>query len=150
MTEKRRRIMRDFRISELSAVARPAQTHARRTIIKRADDKEQEDMNKIASFTTLDDAVEHLQNVHKCGRLEATQKAGRRFPDLVEKYNQEGEEIGKRAAEKIAKARAKPEAVEDFDRCVDEVAKRDSIPRHVAMSRATRENPAAFEAYQEA
>ena len=40
------RIMRKFTISELSAVDRPAQVHARSVLLKRADDKEPENENR--------------------------------------------------------------------------------------------------------
>ncbi|RWD51234.1 MAG: hypothetical protein EOS25_13920 [Mesorhizobium sp.] len=44
--EKRRRVMTEFAISELSAVDRPAQQHARMTIMKR-DDADRENVLKL-------------------------------------------------------------------------------------------------------
>ena len=54
--------------------------------------------------------VEHLQNTLKCGRTQAMSRAAERFPTLVAKFNDEGREIARRAAEDLAKSRTRPGA----------------------------------------
>lgn len=57
--EKRRRVMRQFRLTEVSAVDKPAQEHATAVIIKRGDDKETEmlDMNTTNGLATAVEKV---------------------------------------------------------------------------------------------
>ncbi|MCC0059104.1 MAG: hypothetical protein H6886_07520 [Hyphomicrobiaceae bacterium] len=155
MTQERRPArLRAIKLYELSLVDAPANPHARVTLFKRDVRTEKEETmlqkNEPLGFDTLDDAVEHLQNTLKCGRTQAMSRAAERFPTLVAKFNDEGREIARRAAEDLAKSRTRPGAVEDFERCVDEVAKRDGCTRTAAMRRAAEEYPGAFAAYRSA
>ena len=152
---KRRRIMRDFVIKELSAVDRPAQAHALAVVIKHTHD-EGRDMqlakitrDKPLSFDTFEDACAHLAKVHGLSKLGAMEKAAREHPDLVEEYNHVGIEIAKNAAEAAA-PRPVPLAVSNFNKRVTEVMARDKIDRLGAMEKVTKEFPAEFDAYQSA
>ncbi len=69
------------------------------------------------------------------------------YPDLVKRYNDDGERITKTAA---AKPRSISKAVQDFEIAVDEIVKRDGINRSAAMSKARTEHPDTFAAYQNA
>ena len=67
---RKRRIMREFSIEELSAVDKPAQAHARMTIMKRdSSEDEKMDFQKIIdqprAFDSFEEAVEHLKTVHR-------------------------------------------------------------------------------------
>ena len=119
MTQERRPArLRAIKLYELSLVDAPANPHARVTLFKRDVRTEKEETmlqkNEPLGFDTLDDAVEHLQNTLKCGRTQAMSRAAERFPTLVAKFNDEGREIARRAAEDLAKSRTRPGAVEDF------------------------------------
>jgi hypothetical protein len=149
----RKRIMREFTISEISAVDRPAQTHAVKTLMKRADKQEHDDMqiqkidnDEVASFDTLDEAVRHLEKLHP-SRSAAMSAAAERYPELVKRFNSEGVEIAKAAADALA-PRSITKAEQDFELAVDEIVKRDKCPRSDAMSKARTEHPDAFRAYQ--
>lgn len=161
MTEqKRRRIMRDFVIRELGAVDRPAQAPAVAVLMKRADDprKEQDDMQKQmtyardipTSFATLDDAINFLMAQQGYTRLNAMTQAANQNPDLVAKYQREGEQVAKAAADEVAKVRAAPPAVAAFEKRVGEVMGRDKVGRLSALEKAQAEFPDEFEAYQSA
>lgn len=151
--QKRRRIMRVFKINELSAVDRPAQGHALAVLIKRVDTREQQvshDADTPHPFNTLEDAVAYLQSVQGMTKLGALERAGEQHPDLVRKFNSDGEQIAKAAADEAAKARRKPKAAEDFEGIVSSIAKRDGLQRHRALEIARLEHPDQFEAYQAA
>jgi hypothetical protein len=153
---KRRRIMRSFRIDELSACDRPAQKHALAVLMKRADDEQEYDemqFEKITrdeptSFPTLEAAMEHLQKLGM-SKLDAMSKAADRHPDLLAKYQHDGERIAKAAAA-AATPRPIAKAVRDFEERVTEVMSRDKITKLAALEKAAKEHPAEFEAYQEA
>ena len=155
---KRRRVMKDFRITELSAVDSPAQKHARAVFMKRADEPQEQDMDfeKITyarerplSFATLGDCVSFLMGQQGYSRLDAMEKVARDAPDLVEKFNREGEAIAKSIAEANA-PRPVAKAVADFDKRVAEIQARDRCSKLAALEKAAREYPAEFSAYQEA
>jgi hypothetical protein len=137
---KRRRIMREFRIHELSAVDRPAQEGAVAVIVKRYPQEHVMQFHKIggdrvASFGTLDEAVAHLAKAHGMPKLDAMEKAAAQYPDLVRRFNEDGERIGKAAAAAAA-PRPASRALLAFQDRVDQIAKRDGCPRYVAMERA--------------
>lgn len=147
--KRRRRIMREFVITELSAVDRPAQEPARMAIIKRAEDTESEmDVTKIASFARFGDAVAAVAKSEDIPTHEAMSRVRAARPDLVERYNAEGREAAARAATAAEAARAPrfTKAELAFEDRVDEIAKARGIPRHAAMSAARTRYPDEFEA----
>ena len=141
MTTKKKRIMREFEISEISAVDRPAQAHARMSVMKR---------EEPVGFDSFEAAVDHLAKFHECSRTDAMSMAARAHPALIEKYNAEGREQIVKAAHAAQKARTKPEAVTAFHKCVEDVARRDNCSRTEALRRARTEHPEEFSSYEEA
>jgi len=101
-------------------------------------------------YDTFEDALRAMSEAEGCTRLDAMEKAARAHPDLLDAYQQEGEELAKAAAAKTAKARARPEAEGDFLMLVDEIARRDGMPRYRAMEIARRQSPEKFRAFQSA
>lgn len=153
---KRRRIMKDFRITELSAVDRPAQGHALAVLMKRADDEQEYGMqvqkvggDRVASFDSFEEAMQAIREREGCAQLRAMEEAASRHPDLLRKYNDEGERIAK-AAQDAAAPKPVAMAVTDFNRRVDEVMARDKVNKLEAMEKAAREFPAELDAYQSA
>lgn len=74
----KRREMQEFKITELSGVDRPAQAHAKMTIMKRADPLDEEDLNKGAR--NMPDDNKELEGLQKqvaelTAKLEAATKA---------------------------------------------------------------------------
>lgn len=57
--KRRKRIMRTFKLNEISAVDRPAQAHAKMTIMKRADDS----VEKLILLTSEDEGHQHSINI---------------------------------------------------------------------------------------
>ena len=154
---KRRRVMRAFKIHEISSVDNPAQVHARMTIMKRADaQQEQDDMmqfekiggDRVASFDNLEDAIGHLMDIQKCSRLTAMEQAASTQPGLVRKYNDEGERIAK-AAQDAAASRPVAKSARDFEKRVTEIMHRDRINKLDAMAKVPHEFPVEFSAYQD-
>lgn len=152
--QTKRRIMRDFEITELSAVDHPAQGHARATILKRAAGKDTRmDFNKHSTpraFDSFDAAVAHIRQIEKCSGTEAMQRARLEHPALVEKHNAEAHDIARKATGDIALAKSRPRAQEDFNLVVSGLVERLGISRSEAMRRARRENPDLFRRLQEA
>jgi len=152
---KRQRVLHDLTIDKIAAVDRPCQEHARMTIMKRDSNEEYDkmqlqkiDRDAVASFDTFEQAVGHLEKVTG-SRAGAMRAAGRQYPQLVRKFNQDGDEIAK-AAVAARKARAAPQAVAAWDVIVGGIQARDGVTRSAAMSTARKENPAAFAAMQAA
>lgn len=153
----RKRILRELHIGKIAAVDRPCQEHARMTLMKRADDDEEYDDMQIqkitrdepVSFPTLGAAMDHLRKVRGMSGSDAMSAAAREHPELLAKYQQDGERIAK-AAREAAKPRPVTKAEQDFQDRVDEIAKRDGIGRSGAMSKARAEFPTEFATYQEA
>ena len=103
--QQKRRILKEFRIDEISICDSPAQTHAKATLMKRADDRQQEDemqLDKIASFEKFEDAVAALARAGNIPRHVAMQKARRRTRSLSQKYQSEGSDVAKAAADALA------------------------------------------------
>jgi hypothetical protein len=134
----RRRVMKDFVITEISACDHPAQRDALAVIMKRANgDKEEHTMQKVirdepVSFASFEDACAHLAKVHGLSKLAAMEKVADAHPDLIAKFNAAGEEIAKAATEAAA---PKPvaKAVTDFDKRVTEVMARDKVGKLAAL-----------------
>jgi hypothetical protein len=149
----KRRILREFRIAEISAVDRPAQEGALMAIMKRADDEQEDDemeLRKIASFDSFEAAVAAIAKREGCQRHVAFSKAANAFPALLDAYRREGSERVAKAADDLARRRAKPAAATHFDRIVDGIMDRDKVSRSAAMSKARQENPDAYRAMQAA
>ncbi len=150
--KRKRRIMREFTITELSAVDKPAQAHARMAIMKRADPEENDDMrfekiiDRPRAFDSFEDAVEHLKTIHGCSGTEALRKAADAHPRLLEAYQKAGAVSSRPNFEKAAR----PLDVQRFNLIVDGIAERDGVSRVEAMRRAAREKPEAFRALQRA
>jgi hypothetical protein len=102
------------------------------------------------SYVTFEDACAHLAKVHGLSKLNAMEKAAERHPDLVKRYNSEGAEIAKAAADSEAATRRTPRAVDDFEEIVAGIAKCDGVPKYVAMESAREAHPEEFERFQEA
>jgi len=98
------------------------------------------------SFATFEAAVNHLRKLHECSHTNAMSMAANHYPDLVRKYNDEGEIAAREAAVK----RAPSEADQRWDMLVTGIMERDTVSRTVAMERARHEYPEAFVAYQAA
>ena len=156
-SKRRMRIMRAFKLREISCVDNPAQAHARMVIMKRIDAQQEHDNmqfhkigdHSIASFDDLESAMRHLMDSHKCDRLTAMEQVGAARPDLVREFN----DVGEAVAKSIADARApRPisKAITDFNKRVAEVMARDRCAKLDALERARVEHPAEFAKYQEA
>lgn len=138
----RKRIMRSFRITELSAVDSPAQRHATAVLMKR-DKQEQDDMDyqKIIehprAFATLADACAHLAEL---------EKVAAERPDLVEKYR----DGGIVEPQPVRRVHVTPPEVVRFDDATRQVMARDGVDKLTAMQTVVREQPRLFEEYQAA
>lgn len=157
---KRRNIMRDFTISEISAVDSPAMENARMSIMKRytaPDDEKEHEMQKILtrrddppiSFGSLEEAMAHLQKVHNLSLSDAMSAAAREHPDLVKAYNATGEQQVTKALERMRQPTLPP-SVATFEAKVREIAERDMCNGPEAMRRARAEYPREFAEYQSA
>ena len=139
---RKRRVLREFRIDEISAVDRPAQQHAKMSIIKRDDNIDAYRSHQSpVKFNEMIDAI--AKSDKSRSRLEVMRDLARRYPALrdadrlVPSHRPSYEKIEKRS-------------VTDFRALVDQIAKRDGIEKSAAMSKARREHPAEFAAYQQA
>ncbi len=87
--KRKRRIMREFTIKELSAVDRPAQGHALMTMMKHEDEKDNDmRVENIARdeprvFDTFEQAVAHLREFRECSGTEAL-RAAREHQDIYD------------------------------------------------------------------
>ena len=150
--KRKRRIMQEFSIDELSAVDKPAQAHARMTIMKRADPEENDDMrfekiiDQPSAFDSFDEAVEHLKTIHGCSGTEALRKAADAHPRLLEAYQKAGAVSSRPDFTKAAR----PQAVQEWDIAVAGVMERDGVTRTAAMSRVRSERPHLYDALQRA
>lgn len=156
---RRRRIMRRFRISELSAVDHPAQEFARAVILKGDERRKELEMqtrphkttrSEPRAFPSYEAAVRHLREVHNLSGCDAMAKARKEHPDAFAKYQREGEAMVAKAAEQAEKARGKPREVEAFELLIESIRERDGVSRRTAMERARKANPALFAAYRRA
>jgi hypothetical protein len=146
----RKRIMRTFKLNEISAVDNPAQVHARAVLLKRADARQEHDMDltKIASFDSFDDAINAIAKRDGCARHEAMTKARTRHPALYEAYQREGDgRVAKQADADRPRPVSKAELA--FQDRVDEIAMSRRLPRHAAMSAARQRYPDEFAAAYE-
>ena len=150
--KRKRRIMQEFSIDELSAVDKPAQEYARMTIMKRADPEENDDMrfekiiDRPRAFDSFEDAVEHLKTIDGCSGTEALRKAADAHPKLLEAYQAAGAVSSRPNFEKAAR----PLDVQRFNLIVDGIAERDGVGRARAMQIAARTHPTEFQAYRSA
>ena len=149
--KRKRRIMREFSIEELSAVDKPAQVHARMAIMKRdSSEDEKMDFQKIIdqplAFDRFEDAVEHLKKVNRCSGTEAMRKAADAHPGLLETYQAAGAVSSRPDFTKVAR----PQAVQEWDLAVAGVMERDGVSRTAAMSRVRSERPHLYDALQRA
>lgn len=144
MAERQRRMMREFTIDEISGVDVPAQGPARVTLMKRGVTTE-ENLRMSKTFDSLDEATSAIAKAEALDRCRAMSEAARRFPALVQRYNADGEAMGKRAAEAAAPGLADP-AWHAFSDRVDEIVRRDGLSRADAMTKARQRHPDAFAA----
>ena len=139
MSEKktgRRRILREFTITEVSAVDRPAQEVARMVLMKRREDE-----------TSFQRRVSEIAKRRGCSRLHAMRKARAQYPDEFAEYQAEGA-VSSRPVVKREASPGAGKAKRDFDRAVSELVSSAGISRTAAMSRIRRERPDLYEALQ--
>lgn len=149
-TPTKRRIMRTFKLQEISAVDNPAQVHAKMVLMKRADGEEST-MQKITSgepqaFDTFDGAVAAIAKAEGVPHHEAMGKARQAYPELLADYQREGDERIGKAAEAAPRASIISKAELAFDEKVEALAKSRGIPHHAAMSSARQRYPEEFAA----
>ncbi len=154
---RRRRIMREFLLKEISAVDRPAQQGALMAIMKRLEpDREaaRMQMKKIdpmpRGYDSFESAIAAIAAAEGVPLYRVMSKAAAAWPALMDRYQSEGTERVAKAADAVDKARAMPAAVRHFHGLVDAVQARDGCSRSTAIMRARQENPAAHDAYQSA
>ncbi|MGV8838702.1 MAG: hypothetical protein ACWA6X_00195 [Bauldia sp.] len=128
-----RRIMRDFRLDEISAVDAPAQQHATARIMKAAGPTP-------ISFATLDDAVAFLTKAGETP-LNAMRKAAIDHPHLVERMN------GQPSSHPTVAKSAADAAYKALDLAAQAIRSASpSMSRTAALSMAAQQNPALFKA----
>lgn len=140
----RRRILKDFRLDEISVVDRPAQVGARVTLMK-SDSQATEaftkqDVDSLAKTFTARGVSERLANNMAVARL--MRKAGIYEAGFLAPSSQR--ELWARDYSVVNKA------VGDFRKRVQEIASRDGCSKAKAMQRARIEHPDEFAAYQTA
>lgn len=145
-----KRIMKDFAISEISACDRPAQAGAIAVFMKRYEQESEMQLRKVTrdepiNFPTLEAAMDHLLKTHGMSRSSAMFTAAREHPDLLAKYQREGEDQIAKAAD-AAKPQPLSRSVMAFEDRVEQIAKGRDIPRHQAMKTARERYPDEFEA----
>ncbi|MFD0987816.1 hypothetical protein [Methyloligella solikamskensis] len=155
LPQRRKRIMREFTIDELSAVDRPAQQHATMAIMKRDEGDEPaapiaDGKDDVAHFDSFEQAVEQLAAILSGGRTEAMKKVARERPDLLQKYNQDGRDAFQKAQAEASRPAEVSKAKEDFDLLVDGIMDERKVSRTQAMTIARAKHPAAYRRYQEA
>jgi hypothetical protein len=125
--KRKRRVLEELKLTEISGVDFPCQEDARVAIMKR---KEQEamDIDQMEKVAELEGAV--------CD-LEA------KVSDLTKRLERASEQPAKKLDP------FKRVGVTDFQQTVSEIKKRDNCTRTEAFSKARKENPDAFAAYQE-
>ena len=148
--KRRRRILRSFKIDEISIVDRPAQEHARALVTKSRDagrsemrfDKLERE-NEPMSFDTFADAMIAIMRWEGLSGIAAMKKMRERHPELFNKLQSNAPSSRPQpGGREIAKA------VRDFDDLVDQVAHDRGVSKTAAMSIARRQFPKAFETLQ--
>ena len=142
-----RRILERFTLNEISAVDRPAQAHAKVSLIKRADTPKETDMQKTTepTFDTFEAAVAHLEAIGMT-KHEAHRHAGRSFPSLLAKYQGGADTSDLIDTDAIEKARADNKAIQKrIDAAVATVMTK-GMTRLDALKQVRRSNPELFAA----
>ncbi len=143
---RKRRVMREFRIDELSAVDKPAQAHARMTIMKRADPEENDDMrferiiDQPRAFDSFEEACEAIRKAEGCSGTEALRMARDAHPGLLAAYQKAGAVSSRPDFTKAAR----PLDVQRFNLIVDGIAERDGVSRR-ARPRHAKRSPDAID-----
>lgn len=148
MARTRRRIMEVFRINELSAVDRPAQAHAKMTIMKRADPPYRppapttryEDIAMTTAYD-FDALVDHYKDTGMSGTL-ALKTARSARPDLFAKM-QNAPHQRTDDEQAIAKARDGRARQNRVQALVDELA-RSGMARTEAVREVRKRHPDLF------
>ena len=142
MSKKRRRVLKEFRISEISVCDVPAQEGAVMLLMKRAEPQgfEKEE-------TMFEERVTEITKREDCPRVEAMRKARIEHPDEFEDY-QADYAISSPPVEKAATLPGAAKAKREFDRTVSELVSSAGISRTAAMRRIRRERPDLYEALQ--
>ncbi len=157
---KRKRIMREFVINEISMVDRPSMEGALAVIIKRDSSHEEHDkmqLRKVTSpeprprsFDDFESAMRYLAAEHGMSKIAAMEKISSTRPDLIAKYNREGEAIAKAESDRVVQLSApSPERVR-WDAAVKAIMSRDRIDRVRAMELARVEHADLYRAFQAA
>lgn len=168
---KRRRVMREFRINEISAVDNPAQVGAKAVLMKAhrepssrfmwddEDDlivsepkapwqpesmksaRQREDTDMSRSNLNFDEVVDRIQDTDKCDRCTAMRKAADLYPETLKAYRAWGDEQQDIAKAKAKGATRRPKAEEEFNQKVDELRYGRKISRVEAMQLARKLYP---------
>ena len=133
----RKRIMRNFKITEISSVDRPAMEPALATLMKRRDDK--------AAPASFEEAVAMLK-ADGLSTTRAMSRARDEHPALFAKYQAAGID----AVKKAAAPPQTPDAVAAFNKAVAQVRREQRCSATEAMSIVRRDEPELFKRYQAA
>ena len=129
-----RRILKEFTLSEISAVDGPANEHARAAILKST--HRQPDPAPVV-FNSLDEAIIHLQKLH--GRVGGLRRAREIFPEAVEKFR------GGDDSSPVMATSSDP--IRSFDALVEKLRADDPhLSRTAALVKARAAHPDAFAA----
>lgn len=142
MSKKRRRILKEFRIGEISVCDVPAQEGAVMLLMKRA---ELQGFEKEEAM--FEKRVTEITERENCSRVEAMRKARVERPDEFEDYQAEGT-ISSHPLEKAETLPGAAKAKREFDRAVSELVSSAGISRTAAMTKIRRERPDLYEALQ--
>lgn len=132
---RKRRILHNIDLSEISLVDAPAVEPALVALIK-----QRKEQGMTDEPTTFEAAVAMFKRQGLPGTA-AMQRAHAEYGGLFEAYQ-------KRAPAPAAKEVGNGDAIAKFRRIVSEIAKRDSCPSTEAMRRAAAEHPEELKAFQ--
>ncbi|QPC43886.1 hypothetical protein HW532_15030 [Kaustia mangrovi] len=166
MTERTKRIMREFKIDELSVVDSPAQEGARAVLMKRRVPRERFNapvppmserdepltFDKLARpaqetepMSNFEARVDEIAKRDSCQRMDAMTKARLRYPDEYDAYQKAGAVTSRPVYEK-----SRSDAEIAFEKLVDQIQTRDRSNRFEALKKAAREHPRELAAYRAA
>ena len=138
----RKRILKEFRLDEISVCDVPAQEGAVMVLMKRAKPQGSE-MEEVM----FEQRVTEITKREACSRVEARRKARVEHPEEFEDYQAEGA-ISPPPVEKAATLPGAAKAKREFDRAVSELVSSAGISRTAATRRIRRECPDLYEALQ--
>jgi hypothetical protein len=146
---RERRILRKLKIDEISCVDEPCQRDATMRLMKRAMETK---MTELMSFDSLEESMQHLQDMHGISKSDAMTRARTENPKLYEKYLSAGQ--GPANFYKVMRGPQRytvdelPAGSDEFIGAAKHIASRDGVTMTEALRRARVEEPALFDAYQ--